>query len=178
VSRLDASSLPAGWRRRVFLGLGANLGSDPAESLRSALVALDHEEGLQVIRYSRFFRTPPWGPVPQPDYINAVAEVATQLPTTQVMERLLRVECDMGRRREGPRFGPRIIDLDLLLDGDSVVSAPDLTVPHPRLAERAFVLVPLAELDPDLEVPGLGPLRTLLEALGPEATRLQLADAG
>lgn len=170
--------LPPGWRRQVFLGLGANLGPEPAHSLRAALAALDREEGLQVIRCSRFFRTPPWGPVPQPDYINAVAEVATRWPTAQVMERLLRIEREMGRRREGPRFGPRLIDLDLLLDGATVVSEPDLKVPHPRLAERAFVLVPLSELDPDLEVPGIGPLRSLLEALGPEATRLQNAETG
>lgn len=178
VSELDPWNLQAGWRRRVFLGLGANLGPDPAQSLRAALAALDREKGLRVIRCSRFFRTPPWGPIAQPDYINAVAEVATVLPGAELLGRLLGVERDMGRRREGPRFGPRVIDLDLLLDGDAVISAPGLTVPHPRLAERAFVLVPLAELDPDLAVPGFGPLRTLLEALGPESTRLQPAETG
>lgn len=178
MSELTPSKLPAGWRRRVFVGLGANLGQDPTQSLRAALTALDREEGLRVIRCSRFFRTPPWGPITQPDYINAVAEVATVLPAVELLVRLLGVERDMGRRREGPRFGPRVIDLDLLLDGDAVISEPGLTVPHPRLAERAFVLVPLAELDPDLAVPGVGPLRTLLEALGPESTRLRPAGTG
>lgn len=169
---------PDDWRRGVYIGLGANLGPNPADTILAALAALDREPGLQVLRRSRLYRSPPWGPVSQPDYVNAVAEVSTTLPSTQVMQRLLAVERALGRLRDGPRFGPRTIDLDLLLDGTAVVDESDVSVPHPRLAERAFVLVPLAELAPDAVVPGAGPVRDLLLALGPEAATVRPVEQG
>lgn len=165
------SAATGDWRRGVYIGLGANLGPDPGQTLLDALTALDREPGLRVLRRSRRYRTPPWGPVPQPDYVNAVAELAAALPTTAIVERLLAVERRLGRERDGPRFGPRTIDLDLLLDGAAVVDAPGATVPHPRIGERAFVLVPLVELDPEVVVPGAGSVRELLGALGPEAAQ-------
>lgn len=171
-----ADALPVGWRRGVYLGLGANLGASPAHNILEALDVLDREPGLHVLRRSRLYRSPPWGPVPQPDYVNAVAEVATGLATASILRSLLDVERALGRRRDGPRFGPRTIDLDLLLDGDRVVDLPGVTVPHPRLAERAFVLVPLGELSPDAVVPGAGALRDLLAALGPESKRLHVVE--
>lgn len=162
-------AVPVGWRRGVYVGLGANLGPDPGATMLAAIEALDREPGLGVMRCSRLYRAPPWGPIPQPDYVNAVVELMCMLPTIEVVGRLLAVERDLGRRREGPRFGPRTIDLDLLLDGAAVVDAPGVSVPHPRIALRAFVLVPLAELDPEAVVPGIGCVRELLAALGPEA---------
>lgn len=164
---------PGDWRRGVYVGLGANLGPTPGDTILAALDALDHESGIRVLRRSSLHRSPPWGPVPQPDYVNAVAEVATTRPTAQLMECLLDVERALGRRRDGPRYGPRTIDLDLLVDGEAIVDAPGVSVPHPRIAGRAFVLVPLAELDPDVVVPGVGVVRELLAALGPEAAQVR-----
>lgn len=166
------------WRRGVYLGLGANLGPDPSATLAAALAALDRAVGLRVLRRSRFYRSPPWGPVQQPDYVNAVAEVATTLSTAQLMERLLDAERALGRRRDGPRYGPRTIDLDLLVDGDAIVDVPGVSVPHPRIAGRAFVLVPLAELAGELVVPGVGVVRDLLAALGPEAAQVRPLGTG
>lgn len=160
------------WRRGIYVGLGANLGADPAQAILDALAALDREPGLRVLRRSRRYRTPPWGPLPQPDYVNAVAELAASLPTSAIVERLLAVERGLGRERAGPRYGPRTIDLDLLLDGDRVLTVPGVSVPHPRIAERAFVLVPLAELDPEVVVPGIGSARNLMAALGDGAREI------
>jgi 2-amino-4-hydroxy-6-hydroxymethyldihydropteridine diphosphokinase len=156
-------------RRGVYVGLGANLGPDPAAAILAALDCLDREPCIRVLRRSRLYRAPPWGPVPQPDFVNAVAEIATTLATPDVVGRLLAVERRLGRRREGPRFGPRTIDLDLLLDGGRVVAEPGVAVPHPRLSERAFVLKPLTEIDPDVQVPGHGLASALLSGLGDAA---------
>jgi 2-amino-4-hydroxy-6-hydroxymethyldihydropteridine diphosphokinase len=102
----------------------------------------------------------------QPRFLNGAAELATELPPQELLERLLAIERRLGRvRGEGPRFGPRTIDLDLLLFGQETVQEPGLTLPHPRLHERRFALEPLAELDPALEVPGRGPVQALLTGL-------------
>lgn len=150
--------------RNAYVGLGANLG-DREATLRRALELLDAREGVEVVRVSSFRETEAWGPVAQPDFVNAVAELETTLGARELLDALLAIERGLGRVREGPRFGPRTIDLDLLLHGDGIVVEPGLELPHPRLHERRFVLEPLAELDPGLDVPGRGPVAALLAAL-------------
>jgi 2-amino-4-hydroxy-6-hydroxymethyldihydropteridine diphosphokinase len=142
----------------AYVGLGANLG-DREAAIRRAL------ELLGVARVSTLIETEPWGYADQPRFLNAVAELDTAEPPRVLLDRLLDVERELGRTREGPRYGPRTIDLDLLLYGDEELDEPGLVVPHPRLHERAFVLEPLAELRPDLVVPGRGPLKALLSRL-------------
>ena len=142
---------------RAYIGLGSNLG-DREATLRRALDLL----GDEVVAVSSFRETEPVGYLDQPRFLNAAAALDTELAPRALLDRLLEVERELGRTREGPRFGPRTIDLDLLLYGDRTIDEPGLTVPHPRLAERLFVLEPLAELDPDLDVPGHGRVADLL----------------
>jgi 2-amino-4-hydroxy-6-hydroxymethyldihydropteridine diphosphokinase len=146
------------------VGIGSNLGNREG-LVQSALRALDEEEGIEVEAVSSVRETDPVGVVGQPKFLNAAARVSTTLPPRELLQSLLSVERALGRTRDGPRFGPRTIDLDLLLYGDETVSEPGLEVPHPRLHERRFVLEPLVELDPDLAVPGKGRVRELLAAL-------------
>jgi 2-amino-4-hydroxy-6-hydroxymethyldihydropteridine diphosphokinase len=148
----------------AYVGLGANLGDRDA-ALRAALERLAAEPGIELVAVSSFRDTAPVGLVDQPRFLNAVAAVRTELPPRELLERLLAIERALGRTRAGPRFGPRTIDLDLLLHGDEAVAEPGLTVPHPRLHERRFALEPLAELDPHLVVPGRGPVEALLAEL-------------
>jgi 2-amino-4-hydroxy-6-hydroxymethyldihydropteridine diphosphokinase len=117
---------------------------------------------VDVVAVSSIRETDPVGFADQPQFLNAVAAVETELEPRALLELLLAVERELGRTREGPRFGPRTIDLDLLLYGNEVVDEPGLTLPHPRLHERRFVLEPLAELDPDLAVPEKGSVQALL----------------
>ena len=149
---------------RAYVGLGANLGEREG-ALRAALAALDATEGIDVVAVSTFRETDPVDYLDQPRFLNAAAALETTLAPRELLDALLEVERSLGRTREGPRFGPRTIDLDLLLYGDESLDEPGLTVPHPRLHGRAFVLEPLAELDPGLVVPGHGPLETLLRKL-------------
>ena len=146
---------------RAYLGLGANLG-DREGALRAAVAALEATDGVRVAAVSSFRETDPVGYLDQPRFLNGAVAVDTTLGPRQLLAAVLAVERSLGRTREGPRFGPRTIDIDLLLYGDASVDEPGLTVPHPRLHERAFALEPLAELDPSLVVPGQGPLETLL----------------
>jgi 2-amino-4-hydroxy-6-hydroxymethyldihydropteridine diphosphokinase len=147
---------------RAYVGLGANLG-DREGTIRHALELL--AERMPVVAVSSIRETEPWGYADQPAFLNAAAAVETELTAQALLGKLLEIELVLGRKREGPRFGPRTIDLDLLLYGDETVEAPGLTVPHPRLHERRFVLEPLAELDPALVVPGKGEVSALLAAL-------------
>lgn len=149
---------------RAYVGLGANLGYREG-ALRAAVEALHATEGVRVVAVSSFRETDPVDYLDQPRFLNGAAAVETTLGPRELLDALLAVERSLGRTREGPRFGPRTIDLDLLLYGDESVDEPGLTVPHERLHERAFVLEPLAELDPGLVVPGHGPLETLLQKL-------------
>ena len=142
----------------AYVGLGANLGDREATVRRAA-------ELLGAVRLSTLIETEPWGYAEQPRFVNAVAEVATDLAPRVLLERLLEVERELGRTRDGPRYGPRTIDLDLLLYGDERLDEPGLVVPHPGLHERAFVLGPLAELAPELVVPGRGSVKALLSRL-------------
>ena len=149
---------------RAYIGLGANLGEREA-ALLAAVAALAAADGVEVVAVSTFRETDPVGYLDQPRFLNGAAAVDTTLSPRELLDALLAVEHSLGRTREGPRFGPRTIDLDLLLYGDESLDEPGLTVPHPRLHERAFALDPLAELDPGLVVPGHGPLETLRSTL-------------
>ena len=150
---------------RSFVGLGGNL-EDPRAQIERALALLAAEGGVEVVAVSTLRETDPVGYEDQPRFLNGVVELQTSLEARELLERLLAIERRLGRvRGEGPRFGPRTIDLDLLVHGDEVIAEPGLQVPHPRLHERRFALEPLAELDPALEIPGRGPVRTLLAGL-------------
>jgi 2-amino-4-hydroxy-6-hydroxymethyldihydropteridine diphosphokinase len=149
---------------RAYVGLGANLG-DRSAMLRAALEQLADEPGVSLVAVSRVRETEPVGLAEQPRFLNAAAAIDTELPAGELLDRLLGIERRLGRTREGPRFGPRTIDLDLLLYGDAQLDQPGLEVPHPRLHERLFVLEPLFELDPGLVVPGHGPLSEMIAEL-------------
>ena len=146
----------------AWIGLGSNL-DDPRTQVRAAVVALRETDGLQVEAVSSLYSSPPMGPPDQPDFINAVMRVTTALGAEPLLDVLLAQEQAQARRR-GRRWGPRTLDLDLLLFGDAVVRTERLQVPHPGIHERAFVLYPLAELAPGLQVPGMGSLQELLFA--------------
>jgi 2-amino-4-hydroxy-6-hydroxymethyldihydropteridine diphosphokinase len=137
----------------AYVGLGSNL-DDPAAQLKSALLALAHLPGARLVAHSALYRNPPMGPQQQPDFVNAVAGMLTSLPPGQLMAELRRIERAHGRRRDGVRWGPRRLDLDLLLYGALQMESDTLTLPHPGLAARPFVLVPLCELAPGLRIPG------------------------
>jgi 2-amino-4-hydroxy-6-hydroxymethyldihydropteridine diphosphokinase len=149
---------------RAYVGLGANLG-DREGTIRRAIALLGDEEGIEVVGVSTLRETDPVGVLDQPRFLNGAAAVETQLAPRALLERLLAVELRLGRTRGGERWGPRPIDLDLLVHGDVRVDEPGLTLPHPRLHERRFALEPLAEVAPGLVVPGLGPVEQLLAGL-------------
>lgn len=147
----------------TWIGLGANLG-DPETEVTRSFAELDKIAKTRLVARSRLYRTRPWGPVPQPDFVNAVAHLETGLEAETLLDQLLAIESRRGRERSPreERWGPRVLDLDLLLYGKETIGTERLQVPHPRLAERAFVLVPLVELAPELEIPGLGRVSDLL----------------
>ncbi len=149
---------------RAYVGLGANLG-DRAATLTRAIDLLADRPAIDVVGVSSFRETDPVGYLDQPRFLNAAVAVETSLAPAALLATLLEVERELGRVREGPRYGPRTVDLDLLLMDDLVLDEPGLELPHPRLHERVFALEPLAELDPELVVPGRGPVRQLLLAL-------------
>jgi len=152
----------------AYVGLGANLG-DREDTLRRSLELLAARDGVAVAAVSALRETEPVGYLDQPRFLNGVACLETELPPRELLATLLEVERELGRDRSGrgsaPRWGPRTVDLDLLLYADLELDEEGLTVPHPRLHERRFVLEPLAELAPRLVVPGVGPLKTLLSEL-------------
>jgi 2-amino-4-hydroxy-6-hydroxymethyldihydropteridine diphosphokinase len=150
---------------RVFVGLGSNLG-ERRETLRAAVGRLRGLQEVQVEGVSSFRETEPVGYVDQPRFLNGAVELETELSARALLGALLELERAFGRDRgTAPPHGPRTLDLDLLLYGDAMIDEPLLKVPHPRLHERRFVLEPLAELDPDLEVPGHGSVQALLAKL-------------
>jgi len=144
---------------RVYLALGTNLG-DRLANLRAAVHAMPPT--VQPLAASRVYETPPWGYLDQPAFLNQVIRVQTELEPQDLLAWLKRLETDLGRQ-PGMRYGPRLIDLDILLYDDLQLETPTLTIPHPRLGERAFVLVPLADLAPDLQPAGMD--RTIGEML-------------
>ena len=148
----------------AYLGLGSNLGQ-PAQQIARALSALEALPDTRLRAVSSFYRNPPMGPQDQPDYVNAVVALDTRLAPRALLEGMQTIERGQGRDRNGSRWGPRIIDLDLLVYGDEIIAEDHLQVPHPGIAARAFVLVPLAEIAPQLAIPGLPCLATLLAAV-------------
>lgn len=152
-------------RRRAYIGLGANLGS-PARQLRAAIDGIAQLGDLLAV--SPLYRSAPMGPADQPDYCNAACVLDTDLTPPQLLEALLRIERACGRVRDGQRWGPRRLDLDLLHVEGVLWSSDELTLPHPGIALRNWVLWPLLDVAPMLEIPALGAIRTLAESLGRE----------
>lgn len=150
---------------RAWVGVGGNVG-DVETTLVEALWAVDALPMTSIRRQSAFYRTPAWGKTDQPDFLNAAIELQTRLAPKVLLDALLEIERRFGRdRAAGERWGPRVLDLDLLLVGDTQHQEPGLDLPHPRLHERAFVLVPLAEIAADLVIPGRGRVADLLAAV-------------
>jgi len=150
----------------AWVGLGGNVG-DAIATVRAAIEALARLPDTRLLRASRLYRTPAWGVSEQADFINAVALLETSLGARALLERMLGIERSFGRERR-ERWGPRILDLDLLLHGADVIDDPGLRVPHPHLHERAFALLPLLEVSPDATIPQRGPARDALSALACE----------
>jgi 2-amino-4-hydroxy-6-hydroxymethyldihydropteridine diphosphokinase len=152
---------------RAYVGLGANLG-DREATIREAVGSLEATPGIRVTGISTLRETEPWGPVEQPPFLNGAVALDTDLEPRVLLGVLLDVERRLGRVRTGRRYGPRTIDLDLLVVDGVTSTEPGLTLPHPCLHERRFALEPLAELAPDLHVAGLGTVSDLLAALDDE----------
>lgn len=145
-----------------YVGLGSNL-DGPAAQVRLALAELDRLEQTTLLARSSLYRSPPLGPPDQPDYINAVAKLATRLSADVLLDKLLSIEQDHGRFRGDTKWGPRTLDLDLLLYGDEIRNERRLTLPHPGISQRVFVLAPLFEIEPALVIPGHGAVAHLLQ---------------
>lgn len=145
---------------RVYLGLGSNLDA-PLGNLRSARKAISNEPRICEIAFSSFYQSPPMAGMNQPDYINAVMAIETDLPALELLATMQKIENQHGRIRS-QRWGARTLDIDILLFGDEILDLPDLKIPHYGIAERAFVLQPLFEIAPDLEIPTLGKLSDLV----------------
>jgi 2-amino-4-hydroxy-6-hydroxymethyldihydropteridine diphosphokinase len=163
VAALREPKMGALWRP-AYVALGSNLGS-PEERVNEAFARLGALPQIAALKRSRLYRSRPMGPQDQPDYVNAAAGFVTRLNAQQVLEQLLEIERAMGRHR-AERWGPRIIDLDLVWMNDAAISGPDLTVPHPGVSSRNFVLYPLADLAPTLDIPGYGNVQTMMRAVG------------
>jgi len=157
----------------ALIGLGSNLG-DGVALLYEALYLLNVQDAIRVIRVSGFYSTAAWGVEDQANFTNAVAEVDSELPPSDLLRALLLIEQQMGRVRDTVRWGPRVIDLDLLCYGDQIVNTPELELPHPRMHLRAFVLVPLLELEPDFVIPGRDRARACLNNLKEQPVKLLL----
>ncbi|MDJ0909730.1 MAG: 2-amino-4-hydroxy-6-hydroxymethyldihydropteridine diphosphokinase [Woeseiaceae bacterium] len=141
--------------RSAFVGIGSNL-DRPARQVELAMAALDEITDTCVTARSHLYRSSPLGGIEQPDFVNAAASLLTLLEPQELLEQMQAIERARGRERTDQRWGPRVIDLDLLVFADLVIDEPDLTLPHPGIGERNFVLLPLRELAPDLDIPGLG----------------------
>lgn len=139
-------------RERVFLSLGGNIG-DPAQAMGAALRMLDADPATEVLAVSPLYRTPPWGKLDQPDFLNAAAELSTGLAPRALLELCLEAERRLKRVR-GERWGPRLVDIDILVFGERTIREAGLDIPHPRMLERGFVLVPLADIAPDFTIAG------------------------
>ncbi|TFG41737.1 MAG: 2-amino-4-hydroxy-6-hydroxymethyldihydropteridine diphosphokinase [Chromatiales bacterium] len=139
----------------AYVGLGSNL-QGPARQLENTFDLLNAIPKTRLIRRSSLYRSAPFGGIEQPDFVNAVAALLTQLSAMDLLKELQRIESLRGRERGGPRWGPRVLDLDLLVYSDQKIAEPSLIVPHPGIGVRNFVLLPLAEIAAELTVPGLG----------------------
>ena len=150
----------------AWVGLGGNVG-DAVATMRAAIEALGSFPRTRLLRASRLYRTPAWGLEAQPDFVNAVALLETSLGARDLLDRMLDIERAFGRERR-ERWGPRVLDLDLLLYGDDVIDEPGLHVPHPHLHERAFALLPLLDVTPEAAIPRHGLAREALSVLACE----------
>ena len=139
----------------AYVGVGSNLQS-PARQVETAIELLAEIEQTRLVRTSSLYRSAPFGGIEQPDFVNAVAAVVTQLGPGEMLAALHEIEASRGRERDDTRWGPRVLDLDLLVYSDRQVETPELRLPHPGISERNFVLLPLGEIAPDLVIPGLG----------------------
>jgi 2-amino-4-hydroxy-6-hydroxymethyldihydropteridine diphosphokinase len=160
---------------RAYVALGSNLDA-PRAQVRRALAELSELPGTTLVAQSSLYRTPPMGPQDQPPYINAVAALDTNLSAINLLKALLGIERAHGRVRGGERWGPRTLDLDVLLYGDQQIDDASLTVPHPGIADRAFVLYPLSEIAPGIVIPGKGALPALLASCPPEGIERMAVD--
>lgn len=158
---------------RAFLGLGGNIG-DPAAAMAAALRALYGDSRVEVVAVSSLYRTPPWGVTEQPDFLNAVAAIDARVGARALLEMCLEVEASLKRVRD-IRWGPRLIDIDILLFGEARIDEEGLHVPHPRMLERAFVMLPLAEIGADIIVGGR-PVAKWAQAL--DAAGIEKLDGG
>lgn len=149
---------------KAYLALGSNL-ADPLHQVQSALDALAGLPQTSLLAISPFYRTPPYGPPDQPDYLNAAVLLDTELAPEALLDQTQRIELEQGRVRKDERWGPRTLDLDIMLFGDLTLETPRLTVPHYDMRHRAFMLVPLLSIAPDLVFPDGTPLKTLVAAL-------------
>lgn len=159
---------------RAYIGLGANL-DDPPAQLRQALALIAAGPDIRLVAQSSFYRSRPLGPGEQPDYCNAVCTVETTLGPDSLLTRLHRIERDMGRERPPVRWAPRVIDLDLLHYERVKLKTPRIVLPHPELHRRNFVVTPLAEIAPALELAGLGRVDALAQRLGRDGLSLWIS---
>lgn len=141
-------------QKTAYLGLGSNLG-DREQNLRSAIKAIGQVKGIRINKTSSFYDTKPWGKIDQDNFLNAVISVVTDLPPLELLDKLQEIEIKMGRQRL-EKWGPRNIDIDILLYGDEVLDGPELKVPHPYMRDRLFVLIPLQEIDSAIKFPDDG----------------------
>jgi 2-amino-4-hydroxy-6-hydroxymethyldihydropteridine diphosphokinase len=165
--------MPESFSHEAYVGLGSNI-DQPVRQLRAALAAMAASAAIEVIVCSSLYRSAPVGFADQPDFVNAVVRVRTDLGPVALLDALLRQEREQGRQRTIAN-GPRTLDLDLLLFDALRLNDPGLTLPHPRMHERAFVLVPLTEIAPEIEIPGRGRASALLAALGTEGVERMAA---
>ena len=157
--------------RPAYIGLGSNL-EDPASQVKRALAQLARLPATRLIVTSPCYSSVPLGPIAQPDFVNAVAGVLTELDSQTLLSGLHAIEAALGRPARHEKWGPRVIDLDLLVHGSEHRREPQLTLPHPGILERNFVVYPLADIAPDLEVPGLGRVADLKRRVGSEGLHL------
>lgn len=162
---------PDCWRP-AYVGIGSNL-DEPAARVQAAFAALEAAPDSGYARCSSLYRSAPMGPTDQPDFVNAAAVFLTKVEPHELLRRLQAIEDGQGRRRDTAHWGPRVLDLDLLVLGGLFVDEPELRIPHPGIAERNFVLFPLAELAPHLHVPGRGSVQKLLAELGTAGPRIE-----
>jgi 2-amino-4-hydroxy-6-hydroxymethyldihydropteridine diphosphokinase len=160
----------------AWIGLGGNF-AETESLIRAALLLLDAHDKITVLRQSGVYRSPPWGVPDQPEFINAVAELESSLQESELLSELLDIESRLGRDRRGGRWGPRCIDLDLLTYQDLMLCSPSLVLPHPRMHLRAFVLIPILDMEPGFRIPGIGEARQALDRLDRhEVDAVQLAN--
>lgn len=157
----------------AYIGIGSNL-DNPRQQVESAVALLNGLPGCHVLRQSSLYVSAPFGGVQQADFVNAVVELETAVPPAILLSCVKELERSRGRDPAAQRWGPRVLDLDILVYGDQVVDFPDLQIPHPGIAERNFVLLPLREIAPDLVIPGLGPLADI--TVNEQSPRISILD--